>query len=96
MSFDRAILDPYAHEPLFHKSNPSAATRNGNMAYNGRCEDFGEFNYQVPVFPRGESEQDAFMTSAPGKVIVFGEHAVVHGKVYLVFSSRTLQLSLSK
>jgi mevalonate kinase len=23
----------------------------------------------------------AFMVSAPGKVIVFGEHAVVHGKV---------------
>lgn len=25
----------------------------------------------------------AFMVSAPGKVIVFGEHAVVHGKVSL-------------
>lgn len=25
----------------------------------------------------------AFMVSAPGKVIVFGEHAVVHGKVCL-------------
>lgn len=27
----------------------------------------------------------AFMVSAPGKVIVFGEHAVVHGKVRLTF-----------
>lgn len=29
----------------------------------------------------------AFMVSAPGKVIVFGEHAVVHGKVRQVSSS---------
>ena len=30
--------------------------------------------HSTPLMP-------AFMVSAPGKVIVFGEHAVVHGKV---------------
>lgn len=29
----------------------------------------------------------AFMVSAPGKVIVFGEHSVVHGKVNFRYSS---------
>ena len=34
---------------------------------------FHDRKYSSPMMP-------AFMTSAPGKVIVFGEHAVVHGK----------------
>lgn len=42
----------------------------------------------------------AFMTSAPGKVIVFGEHAVVHGKAAMAASislrSYLLVTSLSK
>jgi mevalonate kinase len=27
-----------------------------------------------------------FMVSSPGKVIVFGEHAVVHGKVHIAYT----------
>lgn len=30
----------------------------------------------------------AFMVSAPGKVIVFGEHAVVHGKVCIILDKQ--------
>ena len=35
----------------------------------------GRKRQSTPLMP-------AFMVSAPGKVIVFGEHAVVHGKVH--------------
>jgi mevalonate kinase len=46
----------------------SNGTRNGNTRKMDRKQ-------SSPMAP-------AFMVSAPGKVIVFGEHAVVHGKVY--------------
>ena len=49
--------------------------------------------YSSPMMP-------AFMTSAPGKVIVFGEHAVVHGKAAMAASislrSYLLVTALSK
>jgi mevalonate kinase len=37
----------------------------------------------VPALKRKQSSpmMPPFMVSAPGKVIVYGEHAVVHGKV---------------
>ena len=39
---------------------------------------------QIPMDRKKSSPlMPAFMVSAPGKVIAFGEHAVVHGKVRL-------------
>lgn len=43
----------------------------------------------VPLRQRSRRKQSSpmmppFMVSAPGKVIMFGEHAVVHGKVSLL------------
>jgi len=53
----------------------------GNANANGSTRRRAPLNRKqsTPMMP-------AFMVSAPGKVIVFGEHAVVYGKVHLVFS----------
>ncbi|KAK1673491.1 mevalonate kinase [Colletotrichum godetiae] len=62
---------------------------NGNLAHRLRMER----KQSTPMMP-------AFMVSAPGKVIVFGEHAVVHGKAAIAAAislrSYLLVTSLSK
>ena len=47
-----------------------------NGAANGASRKKVDRKQSSPMMP-------AFMVSAPGKVIVFGEHAVVHGKVII-------------
>lgn len=63
-----------------------------NLRLNGRFTGNGVGNGIIPShdpvrvkMARKQSSpmMPAFMVSAPGKVIVFGEHAVVHGKVRL-------------
>jgi len=46
----------------------------GNTRLNGKSREKMSRKKSSPMMP-------AFIVSAPGKVIVFGEHAVVHGKV---------------
>ncbi|KAK4646308.1 Mevalonate kinase [Podospora bellae-mahoneyi] len=66
-------------------------TLNGNG--NGNIRDRMQRKKSSPMMP-------SFMVSAPGKVIVFGEHAVVHGKAAIAASialrSYLLVTSLSK
>ena len=65
---------------------------NGANGVNGISEDIAKAEIngtkntkkRVPMDRKKSSPlMPAFMVSAPGKVIAFGEHAVVHGKVRL-------------
>ncbi|KAG7107188.1 hypothetical protein HYQ45_018299 [Verticillium longisporum] len=57
-----------------------AAYVNGNGMTNGN----GALSHRQKMNRKASSPMaPAFMVSAPGKVIVCGEHAVVHGKVRL-------------
>lgn len=63
-------------------------SRNGHPTVNGVAADMesttlnGSMKKRMPSKRKQSSPMmPPFMVSAPGKVIVFGEHAVVHGKV---------------
>ena len=49
---------------------------------NGRKEKSSDLLSNIMERRQSAPLMPAFMVSAPGKVIVFGEHAVVHGKVF--------------
>ncbi|MCJ1386730.1 hypothetical protein MMC17_009856 [Xylographa soralifera] len=87
--------------PLSSRSNA-----HHSLDVDGRSLD-GRSGHSSPTSPRGVLDRKlsspmmpAFMTSAPGKVIVFGEHAVVHGKAAMAASislrSYLLVTALSK
>jgi hypothetical protein len=65
-----------------HLNGTSTSSKNGPRAYLDRKP-------SSPMMP-------AFMVSAPGKVIVYGEHAVVHGKVRLCAQTRSSAGTLIK
>ena len=66
------------HEDL-EKLQVNGVQPNGN----GRVSPDGPLERRKLARKQSSPMMPAFMVSAPGKVIVFGEHAVVHGKVRL-------------
>ncbi|KAI1853790.1 hypothetical protein JX266_001774 [Neoarthrinium moseri] len=73
---------------------------NGNGHTNGNGHAAGETQRRKMNRKQSNAMMPAFMVSAPGKVIVFGEHAVVHGKAAIAASislrSYLLVTTLSK
>lgn len=76
------------HEDL-EKLQVNGVQPNGN----GRVSPDGPLERRKLARKQSSPMMPAFMVSAPGKVIVFGEHAVVHGKVRIC-PSQCLRLAV--
>ncbi|KAL2266413.1 hypothetical protein VTJ83DRAFT_5765 [Remersonia thermophila] len=71
------------HQNGFHSDSDSASVHSSDASLS-TSDDASTTNRQASLRRRNRKKSSpmlpAFMVSAPGKVIVFGEHAVVHGK----------------